>query len=65
MEASADARRSSRYEQEWEQLRASRNPLQRRQVRRIEQELGPRVAAYGYDLEDLSVARGFPELTRP
>ncbi|HEU0102879.1 MAG TPA: sulfotransferase [Mycobacteriales bacterium] len=57
---SVDARRSSRYEQEWAALRTSRNPWHRRQVRRIETQLGDRVRRFGYDLDDLSAARGFP-----
>lgn len=57
---SVDARRSTAYERQWEQLRASRNPLQRHALGRIESELGDRIRRFGYDLDDLGVARGLP-----
>lgn len=60
---SVDARRSSEYEQRWAQLQASRNPLHRRALRRTRDELGERVRRFGYELDDLSVARGLPPLT--
>ena len=59
---SVDAARSSTYEQQWADLRASRNPLHRRTLRRIEDELGDRVRRLGYDLDDLGTARGLPLL---
>lgn len=60
---SVDARRSSTYEQQWQALRTSRNPLHRRALRRIEDELGDRIRRFGYDLDDLGTARGLPPLT--
>lgn len=57
-----DARRSGRYEQRWADLRASRNPLHRRALRRIEEQLGDRIRGFGYDLDDLGSARGLPAL---
>ena len=62
---SVDARRSSTYEQQWADLRASRNPLHRRTLRRIEDELGDRLRRLGYDLDDLQTARGLPLPSAP
>ena len=57
---SVDAQRSSAYVQQWAELRRSRNPLHRRTLRRIEDELGDRLRRLGYDLDDLQTARGLP-----
>ena len=62
---SVDAQRSSTYEQQWADLRASRNPLHRRTLSRIEDELGDRLRALGYDLDDLQTARGLPLTPAP
>ena len=60
---SVDAGRSSTYEQQWADLRASRNPLHRRSLRRIEDDLGDRLLRFGYDLDDLRSAGGLPPLS--
>lgn len=62
---SVDAQRSSTYEQQWADLRASRNPLHRRTLSRIEDELGDRLRRLGYDLDDLQTARGLPLMPAP
>ena len=57
---SVDAQRSTAYVRQWEQLRASRNPLHRRSLARMQAELGERVERFGYRLDDLDDVRGFP-----
>jgi len=57
---SVDAQRSTTYVQQWEALRASRNPLHRRSLARIEAEYGARVERLGYRLDDLDAVRDLP-----
>ena len=59
---SVDAARSNSYVQRWAELQASRNPLHRRALSRMRRELAPRIARFGYDLDDLDDVRGFPAL---
>lgn len=54
--------RSDVYERRWADLRGSRLPWRRRPLHRIEAELGPRVARFGYDLTDLARVGPFPAL---
>ncbi len=58
--AGVDTWRSLTYEEQWAALRASRHPLHRRALGRIEDELGERIRRCGYDLDDLGLARGMP-----
>jgi hypothetical protein len=45
--------RSDRYAQQWEAMRTG-SPLQRRRRKIIEDRLGPSIARFGYDVNDLS-----------
>lgn len=54
-----DRGRSTRYELQWSRMRASHNPLDRLAVRHVAA-LEPRIRRFGYTIEDLSVAAGFP-----
>lgn len=60
---SVDAQRSSTYVQKWTALQASRNPLHRRSLQRMQTELGARVERFGYRLDDLEHDAGFPPVT--
>jgi Sulfotransferase family len=55
--ASVRGGRSDRYQQEWDAM-ARANPIAHAVRRRIEQRFGAAIAAYGYDLHDLSSAPG-------
>lgn len=52
--------RSDAYERRWAQLCRSRLPWRHRSVGRIRGELGPRIAGFGYDVNDLGHLGAFP-----
>lgn len=54
-----DRRRGNAYADRWAELQRSRSPLHRLAVRRV-RELAPRVARFGYDVDDLETLGAFP-----
>lgn len=56
-DASLDASRSDRYVEAWRQMTTSRSPLVRRRVARLRRRYAARIAAFGYDFDDLTVRR--------
>ncbi len=55
--SSLDARRSDGYVDTWRAMTASRSPLVRRRVARLRRKYAARIAAFGYDFDDLTVRR--------
>lgn len=55
--ASLDASRSDRYLEAWRAMTHSRSPLVRHRVDRLRRKYADRIAAFGYDFDDLSVRR--------
>jgi len=59
---SLDSRRSERYATAWTDLKASRSPLARWRVHRLRSRFADRIAAFGYDFDDLDDHGRFPQL---